>query len=625
MSRTLAFVLATCLAAPTVTACGDEVQGGAILPELRVASVGPSPIVPGTRIAISGGGFVVPAVANLAVIFRGAVDGEATEFAVIPERVDDRTLIVAVEGEVEQALVRPSGRFAGTVSVLRSPLIDAPQEEVGTPVDLFVARRLTPRLDAFGPATLYVGETVTLSGDGFLHASEGASIVALDGTMTLEQPAQAVAISGLQLPAVPPDAGRRDALSFTLTPDVLGILPGRFDGTVTVINVDRQDQRDTSAPLTVVGLPLAGPEVTAMTPLSASRGQWVVLEGRGFTAADGLLQAATVLELEGRFTGSGGAVQDLSGARALTLVPDLVVGNTSLGVVLRVDVDGSGNPRGLGLVPGTFEGTVAPIVLFGADATRGRGLPVTFTVLPQRQIIYIKLLPAFDDALSEFGLLAEKDAVVARVLEVVARDYAGISIAFTTEEPEDYAEFGVVEVAGYDPNGAHQFGLDNTSGKDVGNLRFNDVIGGYNADTEADGYAAYGGVFPAEFFNMSPTLADNPQASARFDEVFGAVMPQLGGRPAEAGEAASGARGGKVAEAVRVFGNLVGNTITHEVGHSLGLAAIDGQFHNIGDNPGWIMDAGAARPFEERAELDGAGPAVFSPQNRAYLERILPL
>jgi len=611
--------------AMAVAACGDEVQGGAILPDLVVSAVGPSPVVPGTRLSVEGGGFVVPAVASLAVVFRGAVDGEATEFAVIPERVDDQTLIVAVEGEVAQALVRPNGRFAGTVSVLRTPLIDAPQEEIGLPVDLFVAERLTPRLDGYAPATLYVGEEVTLSGDGFLHASEGASLVELDGHMEIDQPPHTVDISGLQLPATPPEAGRRDALAFTLTPDVLGILPGRFSGTLRVVNVDRLDQRDSSEALPVADLALAAPEITAMTPLSASRGQWVMLEGHGFTAADGLLQAATVVELDGTFTAADGTVQDLGGPRALTIVPDLVVGNSTLGAVLRVDVDANGDPRGLGLVPGVFRGTVSPIVLFGADATRGRGLPVDFTVLPQRQVIYVKLLPAFDQALAEFGLLAERDAVIARVMEVTARDYAGISVVFTTEEPEDFTEFGVVEVAGYDPNGTHQFGLDNTSGKDVGNLRFNDVIGGYNADTEADGYAAYGGVFPAEFFNLSPSLADNPLASARFDAIFGPVMPRLGGTPASAGEAASGARGGAVREAVRVFGNLVGNTITHEVGHSLGLAAVDGQFHNIGDNPGWIMDAGAARPFEERAEIDGAGPAVFSPQNRAYLERILPL
>jgi hypothetical protein len=74
-----------------------------------------------------------------------------------------------------------------------------------------------------------------------------------------------------------------------------------------------------------------------------------------------------------------------------------------------------------------------------------------------------------------------------------------------------------------------------------------------------------------------------------------------------------------------VLGNLVGNTITHEVGHSLGLSAIDGEFHNVGDNPGWIMVSGSFRPFAERAEIDGYAPAVFSPFNRAYLQSVLPV
>ena len=76
--------------------------------------------------------------------------------------------------------------------------------------------------------------------------------------------------------------------------------------------------------------------------------------------------------------------------------------------------------------------------------------------------------------------------------------------------------------------------------------------------------------------------------------------------------------------AYQIPGNLIGNTVTHEVGHSLGLTSIDGQFHNVGDNDGWIMDAGIYRPFAERAELDGTLPATFSPFNRAYLEAVLP-
>jgi len=160
----------------------------------------------------------------------------------------------------------------------------------------------------------------------------------------------------------------------------------------------------------------------------------------------------------------------------------------------------------------------------------------------------------------------------------------------------------------------------------VGNLRFDDVVGGFNADTRASNSAAYGGVFVAEFLNISPTFSNNPLASPRFDEIFVFVVTGLGGTPANPGESGDGSwRGQGITEAVRVLGNLIGNTVTHEVGHTLGLTAIDGHFHNIGDNPGWIMDAGGSRPFEERAELDGFPTAQFSPFNRTYLEMILPV
>jgi hypothetical protein len=36
------------------------------------------------------------------------------------------------------------------------------------------------------------------------------------------------------------------------------------------------------------------------------------------------------------------------------------------------------------------------------------------------------------------------------------------------------------------------------------------------------------------------------------------------------------------------------------------------------------MDAGEARPFLERAQLMGQGPAVFCDDEYAYLRRILP-
>jgi len=617
--------LAALVAVTSLSACEAETRGGAILPDLVVEDVAPRVLVPGSRLQIRGSGFTGSEVADLLVLVRGAIDGEPVEFAVPPERLDDETLVVAISGPVEQALIRDDARFVGRISVLRQPKIDAPDLERGRDVELRVARRLTPTLTSVSPSELYIGDVVTLGGDGFLFANEGASLVELTGTMTTEVPARVVTVQGLQIPAEPPDPDQRTGLSFSLTPDVLGVVPGRFEGDLRVVNSTPDGQTTTSEAL-AVDLPLRAPFVSGLEPQAASRGQWVRISGRGFVAPDGLLQAAMVLVLEGTFTPRGGAPLPLEGPNALTLVPDLQVDNQMVSAVLRVSKDADGNLAGLGLVAGRFEGTVSPLLLFGQDQVKGQGAELAFDVLPQKQVVYIRALPSFDAALDEFGLLVEKEAIKLRILEVTQRDYAGVNIEFTWEEPTDYAEYAIVELAGRDPNGTGLFGLDNTEGKDVGNLRFADVIGGYNAATQAGGYAAYGGVFPGEFLNLSAAAGDNPLASQRFDDVFGPVAPALGGKAATAGESdGGGARASEIREAVRVFGNLVGSTISHEVGHSLGLANVEGQFHNIGDNPGWLMDAGNYRPFEERAELDGLGPSFFEEESLQYLRQILPV
>ncbi len=617
-------LLAALVVASPLAACTPEVRGGALLPALAVTQVTPAVLLPGTQLTIHGTGFTGTEVSQLLVLIQGRVDGEPVEFATAPARLDDETLTVPIAGQVRDALVRSGGHFVGTVTVLRTPTIDAPAEEAGLNVDLRVETTLTPVVSSVAPETLYVGDTVSVYGDGFLFPGEGASLVELRGTMTTSFPVRSIEVEGLQIPAIPAEDGR-DRLVFTLSPDLFGIVPGRFDGSIQVINQPAEGEVRLSDPHGV-SLPLAPPIIDGLEPLAASRGQWVHLHGRGLTAPDGLLQSATILVFEGTFTTTSGTAVDLTGPRALTIVPDLQVDNTLAGAVLRVQRDADGELTGLGVTPGHFSGTVSPLLLLGADQVRGTPLAASFDILPQKQVIYMRALPAFDNALATFGLFAEKEAVKQRILEVVTRDYAGISIAFTWEEPKDYAEFGVVEIADIDPNGNHVFGLDNTEGKDVGNLRFNDVIGGYNADTQAVGYSAYGGVFPGEFMAMSVRAGAGIMTNQRFDDIFEPVVPALGGRAAERGESeGSDQRAADIREAVRVFGNLTGNTISHEVGHSLGLPAIDGQFHHPGDNPGWIMDNGGSRPFEERAELDGQGPAVFGPIDQPYLERILPL
>ena len=71
--------------------------------------------------------------------------------------------------------------------------------------------------------------------------------------------------------------------------------------------------------------------------------------------------------------------------------------------------------------------------------------------------------------------------------------------------------------------------------------------------------------------------------------------------------------------------SLIGTTMTHELGHSLGLADPEGElFHDPGDEPNRLMDSGDGRPFEERAELMGLGPSRFCVDEFIYLRAALP-
>jgi hypothetical protein len=95
--------------------------------------------------------------------------------------------------------------------------------------------------------------------------------------------------------------------------------------------------------------------------------------------------------------------------------------------------------------------------------------------------------------------------------------------------------------------------------------------------------------------------------------------------PADGSSCPASDRKGQIACAIYVMGNLVGGTLAHEIGHSLGLANpyMEG-FHNAGDAPNRLMDAGGDRPFLERAVLQGQGPGVFCDDEYAYLRQILP-
>jgi len=232
--------------------------------------------------------------------------------------------------------------------------------------------------------------------------------------------------------------------------------------------------------------------------------------------------------------------------------------------------------------------------------------------------------------------------IVDRILSVCREAYKGVNMDFRTEPPTDFAEFANVELVGVDPNDMGLFGYDNSAGKDNGNLRLYDRLGGVNALTQQDGYAGFGGVFLRSLLGFSKhpgNLAKGvPGADPVFDKIFDPFRADQDGEPITSSDLGgdlaaltdgsacpSKDRRTQIQCAIFVLGNLVGGTLSHEIGHSLGLANPFAEgFHDAGDAPNRLMDSGGDRPFLERGILQGQGPGVFCDDEYAYLRMILP-
>jgi len=603
-------------------ACSPPQEGNAILGvgPLSVFAVGPSDLLPTTRLEIEGSGFLPEGSGSHTLWLTNSLGLNV----LVEGNLDADNKLSAPLGEALNAITQP-GVYLGpcTLRITRTSALDGSSSWVEVPMEFTFNEQLVPVVAAVSGPEWYPGDSVIIEGSGFLRPEEGTLQARFSGTLLQGAPEVNVEVASQVFVLEP--ISRTQAI-LPLTPDVIGILPSSLSGEFVLENVPLGGSIGTSPPFAIGPITYNRPILNQVAPDVVRRGQTLIFDGRGFLPTTPEIQASSLILLEGILTSSSGEVLSYEGDNVLPLFPDSFEGNVRMNYILRVNQNIDGELEGLGLIPGVFTGQAFPWILNGKDTVLGDGMNVKLVIAPQLQVVHLKYLPGYYTALERFGLLNAADWVNQRIMQVVHRDYAGINVAFTEEVPAEFAEYGVVEIGGEDPNGANLFGLDNTEGKDVGNIRFNDIIGGVNAETAEEGYYAYGGIFVASFLGLSATLGqgDLPITDPRFDMVFGPFSPELGGVPATAEELYQGERAGALAEAIRILGNLIGNTVTHEVGHSLGLTSIDGQFHNVGDNEGWIMDAGIHRPFAERAELDGIPPAVFSPFNREYLEAVLP-
>jgi hypothetical protein len=620
-----------------------------IFDEPELTSLNPTTIIPGSRLVLAGRGFVPPDIGATRLVFSGTLGGQAVDLALPATFVDYTRLEVPFPGGVAAGMGAGDGTFAGEVRLEIDNAVDAlTHRSPPLAVTLTVANELRPRLDQVATGVVYVNDDIAVTGDGFLlGGDEGETVAVIEGCYRAQGAATCDPVGPVEVTARPETDFARAHAVFPFDPHIAGINPGSLESaTVTLRN--RHGAAAAGAVRDSGALPASydvqPPEIWSVSPPVASLGQYVELAGGGFVglaagAADPTL-AVTTFELSGTFTPAGSSAGT---SVQLSLVGEFVSGRL-VRYVLN-DQDELGQAADLRKTAGSFSGTIRPIVMFGAQTVTGAERTITFGIGHVRQVVWLNFLPSYVESLRHFGLRALDQRIRARVLEVARRDYAGVNLEFRAEQPTDFAQYEQVDITGPDPNALGLLGYDNTPGKDVDNQRLYDKIGGVNATTQQDGYPGYGGIFVESFFGFSQhpgTFAQKLEgASADFDLLFDPFRPDRGGRPVTAEDLAGDAvtalgtgdgcpapQGGRAVQiscALWALGSMIGTTMTHEVGHSLGLADPYGsQFHDPGDLPNRLMDAGGARSFNERAEIKGEGPAVFCDSEYGYLRQTLP-
>lgn len=585
---------------------------------------------------VSGAGVLVPLRAK--VLAEGSVDGtpmsEERSLEAELETSDLGGLRVSVPWEVLVAGLglNADSRFEGRLTLVIEDLGKLLEGvDVLDDVTVQVVAGLTPSLEVPPTLEVFVNERRVVGAEGMLRHGEGTSAVNIVGTFltdggTLRNVDEMVTVG---------DGESRQSATLWFPAWLFGVEPGQFSGTIKPVNTHAVGPSIESEAAEVSVTVLAS-EIDLFSPAVASRGQIVTIVGRGFAEPDAERGVSTFFRFDGNFVTQGGTSVPMSGDSALQLAPESVPAHTEAILALRSEIQEVGDKLqliGLTARPGTFTGAITPVLIEGATVAYGAPTQGSFTIGATRQEVYCKFLPAYTDALETFGLRNVEPEIRARIFEVLARDYKEFNVGFDDERPADFVEYSVIEVSGPDPNNAGLFGLDNSAGKDTGNIRLNDIVGSENAASGEQGFYSFGGVFVESFTAFSAQLDPSSQvASAEFDAIFGPFMPALGGTPISGTEVLSGDRTEAIDAAVRAMGSLIGNTLSHEIGHSLGLAFFQedlftssGRFHNELDSEGAIMDSGKFRPFAERAELEGTAEPYFVQRNRNYLQDILPL
>jgi len=616
-----------------VAACATSSSPDPGLEGLALASVKPGTIVPGTEIAMAGESFVDQEWGATTLHLVGTAGGNDVDVQWPAKFVDFGAMTVSITGS-------NLDEVGGDVEFKGKAMIDVVAVSDGNTystdplsVDLFFANSLTPVASGVVDGVHFVNDEIEVDGAGFLlGGNEGTTVARVTGCFQPDAGGSCQPVASREISMISLEPPSRERAAFPFSPKIAGIKAGQFVGTVTVVNKQTAQAEVAAAPIATT-YTLVTSQIFSVDPPAASLGQYVFVHGGGFLGGEA--SSVTQIELAGTFNKTGSNPAPIT----MYLIPEWVEGKL-VRYVLNTD-DTLGHALDLRHDTGHFTGTMTPIVSYGADTVRGVGLGVAFDIAPVKQVVYLHFQPSYVEELRDFGMRAVDGKIRDRIVKVCNRAYEGVNIEFRQAPITDFALSENVELVGVDPNNMGLFGYDNSPGKDNGNLRLYDQLGGVNATTQDDGYPGYGGVFVRSLMGFSKHPGGfgevTPGADDGFDQIFDPLRGDQCGSPvvandlvgvtvpADGSACPGGARANQIGCAVFVMGNLVGGTLAHEIGHSLGLANpyADG-FHDAGDAPNRLMDAGGDRPYLERAELGGQGPGVFCDDEFDYLRMVMP-
>lgn len=626
------------LLALTGLSCGDDTNGSNQTEVPISARLTRDSLVFGGKlgITIENSQLISPYGATIRLV--GDLDGQAIDTSLTTNdvQVTDSTvqLWFAWSDVVQSLSLQDGSRFTGNIDV-KLLVLDTSRLGRGqiNPASILFHANLTPSLTLTTTSvSTYIDEPIGISADNLLLSDEGTSLVHFVGTFS-DDDGQTHAIDT----SVFVQVTNRNEATLQIPGWAFGIAPGHFEGTMTPIN-RLASGSEKAGDASQVSIDLNLTELGSLSTTGASRGQSFSAFGRGLVATDSQHDLSMLFRLEGSFTDHDGNMVEFTNNSSLQLAPEQVISSDEARLAIRSEYEETDTPgiyrlTGLGATPGRFSGQITPVLIYGSTFVKGVAYSTTFDILPTRQYIFVKFIPAYIDSLELFGLRNVEPEIRTRIFEVCQDAFDGVNIVFSELRPNDFVEYSVIEVGGPDPNNAGLFGLDNSSGKDVDNIRLDDIVGSENAESSESGSYSFGGVFIESFIAFSPQMADDQtMAVETFDDIMSPFTPDLGGTPVGGLEWPDGPRKAEIELAIYAFGGIIGNTIVHEIGHSLGLSHYPtdrlnpgGRFHNQLDEVGAIMDSGGNRSFEERAGLDGAPDPHFNERNFNYLQEVLPL